>query len=89
MSFVGCLPTNNRYHHIRQIPAISYITGICHFFYKIVQMDGFQGLQSSENRTALFLLLLNFAVSHYLSEENVAPAQGRSHLWEGFLKTDN
>ena len=31
----------------------------------------------------------SFAVSHYLSEENVAPAQGGPHLWEGFLKTDN
>ena len=30
----------------------------------------------------------NFS-SHYLSEENVAPAQGGPHLWEGFLKTDD
>ena len=29
------------------------------------------------------------AYEHYLSEENVAPAQGGPHLWEGFLKTDN
>ncbi len=34
-------------------------------------------------------LILKFASSHYLSEENVAPAQGGPHLWEGFLKTDN
>ena len=48
-------------------------------------------MRNSENHFAHILYLLNFTISHYLSEseENVAPAQGGPHLWEGFLKTDD
>ena len=44
-------------------------------------MDGFQGLRSSENRNKpAYPPSTELYISHYLSEENVAPAQGRERL---------
>ena len=72
-----------RPHEQNKVSITSRVTETCNFIHKIVWMDGFQGLRSSENRNKpAYPPSTELDISHYLYEENVAPAQVVSVLIE-------